>query len=500
MERRRFLLAWMTAAGLFAVACGASAPAADGAPSTAASSMPPADDAGPAPRSGETDAAVATDTGPPASARADVPAIACEDSPSGVYDATVAALPPMTMALRGSIVRCGKDGALDAAVITQHLAAQAVTGIVATSETTVYRIAFRTYRDDGIAGISTARVYLPTKPRSLPLPVIAVAHPTVGIADDCAPSKDPASLSDVALPWAARGFAVIAPDYAGLGNEGVQGYTANHDTAHSLLDGARALRALLAPGALDHRVLLSGFSQGGGAVLASQALAATYGAGGDVVAAIVFAPQFFSRIGSFGFVSMLRSPTDLTISTGISKPVVAEFRDYSIASKVLGPANAASTFPAANRTGVEQAILGQCQTPFGGYIQAVAPHVGDLFDDAFRTSMLACIDGTAGCTGAASQMHAWMTADLVPPDPMGAPVLYVQGLADTIMPPNEEAACNIDLLKGAGVSVQTCVDPVSTHTALVPRNAAFAQSWGEAKLDGAALPTCSSDGMPDCAP
>src|SRR4051812_16432688 len=185
MESRRFLLAWMSTAGLFAAACGASAPAADDAPSPATSSAPPAADAGAAPRSGDTDAAHGTDTAPPAPARADVPAIACEDDPAGVYDATVAALPPMTMALRGSIMRCGKDGALDATAIAQHLAAQAVTGIVATSETTVYRIAFRTYRDDGVAGISTARVYLPTKPRSLPLPVIAVAHPTVGIADDC---------------------------------------------------------------------------------------------------------------------------------------------------------------------------------------------------------------------------------------------------------------------------------------------------------------------------
>ena len=501
MERRRFLVAWVGAAGLLAAACGSAANDGAGGTATVAPPAPPLQtDAGAGLRSGGDDAGDGGDASPASLARADIPAIACEDVAGDVYDVSLAGLPPMTMAARGTIVRCGKDGALDAAAIAQRLAAQAVTGIVATSETTVYRIAFRTYRDDGVAGISTARVYLPSKPRSLPLPVIAVAHPTVGIADDCAPSKDATALADVALPWAARGFAVIAPDYAGLGNEGVQGYTANHDTAHSLLDGARALRAMLAPGALDSRVVLSGFSQGGGAVLASQALAGTYGAGGDVVAAIVFAPQFFSRIGSFGFVSMLRSPTDLTISTGISKPVVAEFRDYSIAYKVLGPANAAVSFPAANRSGIEQAIATQCQTPFGGYIQAVAPHVGDLFDDGFRTSMLACVDGTAGCTGAASQMHAWMMGDLVAPDPKGAPVLYVQGLADTIMPPSEEAACNIGLLESSGVSVQTCVDPVSTHTAIVPRNAAFALAWGEAKLDGAALPACSDLGMPSCSP
>lgn len=330
--------------------------------------------------------------------------------------------------------------------------------------------------------------------------MVAVAHPTVGVADACAPSEDPGSLRDVALPWAARGFAVIAPDYAGLGNEGVQGYTANHDTAHSLLDGARALRALLAPGAVDHRVLLAGYSQGGGAVLASQGLASSYGAGGDVVAAIAFAPQFFSRIGSFGYVQLLRAPDALTITTGVSKPVVAALRNYAAAYNLLGAASAGLVFPAAKRDGIVDTIQAQCQTPLGGYLQAVAPFLRDLFDPDFRVAMLACIDGTPGCTGIASQLHASFMSDLVVPDPEGAPLLYVQGLIDPIMPANEEAACNLALLKSAGVTTQICTDGAASHTTVVPRNVAFAVQWGEAKLDGQAPPMCSADGMPPCTP
>jgi dienelactone hydrolase len=436
---------------------------------------------------------------PPASARADVPAIACTDTAASVY-VTPASLPAMTMAARGDIVRCTMDGPLDASEIGKRLVGEGVTGLTATSETTVYRIAYRTYREDGVAGLSTARVYLPRTPRSLPLPVIAVAHPTVGIADSCAPSSDAGSLAGVALPWAARGFAVIAPDYAGLGTDGVQGYAANHDTAHSLLDGARALRKMLDAAALEPRVVLAGYSQGGGAVLAAQALAGSYGAGGDVTAAIVFAPQFYSRIGSFGMASLLRSPEALTITTGVSKPVVAALRSYAIAYNLLGPASAGVTFPMGKRADIEQAASTLCQTPFGGYLQAVAPHVGDLFDEGYRRAMLACIDGTVGCTGVASQVYAWLMADLVAPDPKGAPVLYVQGLADTIMPPTEEAACNLALMSQKGVSAQTCLDVTATHTSVVPRNVAFAVAWGEARLDGRASPTCSSLGMPPCLP
>lgn len=47
---------------------------------------------------------------------------------------------------------------------------------------------------------------------------------------------------------------------------------------------------------------------------------------------------------------------------------------------------------------------------------------------------------------------------------------------------------------------QICTDGTASHTAVVPRNVAFAVQWGEAKLDGQALPTCSADGMPPCTP
>ncbi len=494
MVARRWLLASLGAFSAVGAACGSggSAPGPPDPPVAIPIATTTADRPGAPVDAGPVDA-------PRAAARADVPAIACADAPASVYVAP-SALAPMTMASRGAVVRCAKDGLIDAAAIKTRLDGKAVTGITPTSETTVYRIAYRTYRDDGIAGISTARVYLPTKPRSLPLSIVAIGHPTVGLAASCTPSMDATSLADVALPWAARGFAVIAPDYAGLGADGVQGYATNHDTAHSLLDGARALRAMLDPAALDTRVVLAGFSQGGGAVLAAQALARSYGAGGDVVAAIAFAPQFFSRIGSFGYVSLLRAPTALTITAGISKPVVAALRSYALTYNLLGPTNAGVTFPVGARAGMAQAITTLCQTPFGGYLQGVAPHVGDLFDETFRSAMLACIDGTSGCTGVASQLHAWLMADFVTPDPKGAPVLYLQGLADTIMPPTEEAACNLALLKSAGVNAQACTDAFAGHTNVTPRNAAFALAWGEATLDGQPAPTCSAAGMPTCQP
>jgi hypothetical protein len=168
---------------------------------------------------------------------------------------------------------------------------------------------------------------------------------------------------------------------------------------------------------------------------------------------------------------------------------------------VLGAASAAVTFPAGEQSGMAGALTSLCQVPFGGYIQGVATHVGDIFDDGFRTSLLACIEGAStGCSGLGQQFYQWMKADLVSPDPAGAPVLYVQGLSDTIMPPAQEGACNVGLLEDAGVPVQVCTDPPAQHTDVTARNAALALAWGEAKLYGGKVPPCSPAGMPACQP
>ena len=518
----RALLSLAVTAVPVTAACNASRQAAEPAPaasstadasSEAAASSPTVQEGGllPAQEGSEGSGGDAGDAAPTSTdaeagaVRADVPAIACPDTPGAVY-ATPPDLPPMAMDSRGAILTCALDTSFTASDVAAKLAAKSVTGVAPTTGTTFYRIAYRTYRDDGVPGVSTARVYLPSTPRALPLPVVAVAHPTMGLATSCTPSMDPTNLDDLALPWAAHGFAVVATDYAGLGNGGVQGYTDNHDQAHSLLDSVRALRALLDPRALDPRVLLVGYSQGGGAVLAAQGLAGSYGPGGDFVGAVAFAAEYFARPGSFGYEAMLEEPSALTISTGVSKPVVAATRDFAFAYNVLGPSSAAVTFPATLQSGMQGAITSLCQTPFGGYVQGAAPVVGDIFDDGFRTSMLAClgsppadVDGSAPtCSGVAAQFYAWMQHDLVAPDPAGPPVLYVQGLTDSIMPPAEEAACNVAELASAGVSVQVCTDAPAEHTTVVPRNVAFALQWSEAKLYGGTAPACSSAGMPAC--
>lgn len=108
-------------------------------------------------------------------------------------------------------------------------------------------------------------------------PLVVWGHGTMGIADVCAPSwKKPTPRDGTYVDaWLQAGFAVVAPDYQGLGTRGVHTYVQRKGEGYSVLDAARAaLRAT--PGVIANRVILTGQSQGSGAVLNATYLQPTY--------------------------------------------------------------------------------------------------------------------------------------------------------------------------------------------------------------------------------
>lgn len=127
-------------------------------------------------------------------------------------------------------------------------------------------------------------------------PLVVWGHGTMGIADVCAPSwKKPTPRDGTYVDaWLQAGFAVVAPDYQGLGTRGVHTYVQRKGEGYSVLDAARAaLRA--APGKIANRVILTGQSQGSGAVLNATYLQPTYAPDvhvlGTVATALVWRAQ-----------------------------------------------------------------------------------------------------------------------------------------------------------------------------------------------------------------
>jgi acetyl esterase/lipase len=120
-----------------------------------------------------------------------------------------------------------------------------------------------------------------------PHPVLTYAHGTAGLADRCAPSKQP--VYDVLTDLAGKGYVVTATDYEGLGTPGLHPYIAGISEGRSTLDIVRAAAEL--PGVeLDAKTVIWGHSQGGHAAVFAAQLAPTWTPELDVVGTVAIAP------------------------------------------------------------------------------------------------------------------------------------------------------------------------------------------------------------------
>jgi pimeloyl-ACP methyl ester carboxylesterase len=135
----------------------------------------------------------------------------------------------------------------------------------------------------GGANVVSGTVMVPLAPwlGRGPRPIVAFAHETVGVTDDCAPSKDLVSGTYLETGYVkmalAKGWAVALTDYEGLGMPGNHTYSVVWSEAHAVLDSVRA--AIRLPGSgLDRRapVAIWGYSQGGGAAAAAAEAAPSY--------------------------------------------------------------------------------------------------------------------------------------------------------------------------------------------------------------------------------
>src|SRR5262249_6214296 len=136
------------------------------------------------------------------------------------------------------------------------------------------------------------------------------------------------------------------------------GYGDNRDTGYSTLDAARSLRKLLDPSSpLGPEVVVLGHSEGGGAALSAQALAKTYGAGGELVAAIAHAPgwQVDAKVDGFRY-----ADTPTTYGSGFPA-VIGSLLLYAYSARHLGgAAHGGDAFGATARAAAVRAIEHEC--------------------------------------------------------------------------------------------------------------------------------------------
>ncbi|MFO0550999.1 MAG: alpha/beta fold hydrolase [Polyangiaceae bacterium] len=427
--------------------------------------------------------------GPTASSAPVAGGLDCKDSVEDIYRAPT----DLARFSPGDIVRCAREPDLDAASLARRLSADTAARI-SSGDLTIYLVAYRTTRGNGAAALGTAKVFVPATPRARPAPLLVAAHGTVGVADDCAPSKSDAPWADyLSLPFAAHGYAVIAPDYAGLGTDGVQGYGDGRDTALSSLHAARALSLLVGGGA--NRAVVVGHSQGGGTALSMQAVeheeAATLGVKIEGVVAVAPGWQTTASVEGFSFAD---APTDV----GFGLPaVVATLYTYAYFSNYVGLAHGLDPFAASVREDLGRALEGECIVRLLRTVPRIAPTFGELFDRSFREHVLGCGRGTEPCVEPAASYVAFVKKNVLTGDAKGARVLVVEGMADTAVVP-ARVACVRDKLVADGVKVDLCTDDDATHIDVVGRAEKPILAWLDAVYDGGSPPACTARELPAC--
>lgn len=145
---------------------------------------------------------------------------------------------------------------------------------------TAYRILYSTTDQHDAPAVSTAAVFIPQTPAPPGgYPVIAWAHGTVGLGDDCTPSALPRTPRDdeYLSHWLDQGYAIVASDYAGLGTPGLMSYLNSVTTAHGIIDSVIAAHKMGLP--LSPKWAIVGQSQGGGAAVASARWATEFSRG-----------------------------------------------------------------------------------------------------------------------------------------------------------------------------------------------------------------------------
>lgn len=153
-----------------------------------------------------------------------------------------------------------------------------------------YRILYVSELSSGKKVATSGMLFVPTQ-ESFDRPIVAWAHGTIGMGEECAPSRQKNPL--IPIPWITemlnKGYVVVATDYYGLGTPGAERYLIGEDEGRDVLNSVRAATNFPNVNA-SNSFSLFGLSQGGHSVLFAGNMAKEYIPEFDLVSVVAAAP------------------------------------------------------------------------------------------------------------------------------------------------------------------------------------------------------------------
>ncbi|MBR59100.1 MAG: hypothetical protein CMH54_13915 [Myxococcales bacterium] len=419
-------------------------------------------------------------------------ALTCDSTLSQIYEFP-GNLPSFDPSQRGAVVLCSTGFTVTQSTAQAQLIS--IPGLDVISGYKEYHLAYRTERAPGVPGLGTARMLVPDSAVPGPRPTVVFAHGTAGLGDNCTPSKGLVTGSiENLVTWAASGYVVIAPDYAGLGTPGVQGYGNHKDSAHSVIDAARAARAMLTPGSVDGTFVVAGHSQGGGIALNVHGYAKDY-AGPDLelLGAVSFAGSIKENTSILG----LHYPhlVSLLGGAGVRRAVFA-LSLYADWANTAGESAAGDIYHPAVSDTILPAIEGNCIYQIvsilaGSVGTYTAPNtLEELMNPTILADVVDCFASGNCTTGTQAFLDRLMDNQPLF-DPDGPALLVISAENDVQSTPSKQS-CTLDLLEENGVEADSCLFADLTHYDLIRGSIGHAIAWVKAIHSGGILPNCPS--------
>ncbi len=325
-----------------------------------------------------------------------------------------------------------------------------------------YRILYSTTDQHNLRAVSTGAVFVP-KGEAPPggWPVIAWAHGTVGLGDDCTPSAHPRSARDneYLSHWLDQGYVVVGSDYTGLGTPGLMSYLNSVATAHAIIDSVIAAHHMELP--LSPKWALVGQSQGGAAAVASARWATEFSKGTGLDYRGVVATGTPANIDDV----IITAGPDMVLPPGLG-PIASAYTAYILAGfRELRP-DVNSVLTPAGLTAANQAET-LCTAPLSAAVAGLTP-------PQFFSAPLASLPGMRGAL--ADFMGTPVTG-------YDRPIFLGVGLKDRDVPPSSTLKF-ADQLKANGQDVALYVYPEDDHSSTVLTSMADSTPFLQAQFAG----------------
>jgi alpha-beta hydrolase superfamily lysophospholipase len=343
---------------------------------------------------------------------------------------------------------------------SEKLPASADPGVDANVYRVLYHSRSITGKDIAVSGV----IAVPRRaPASGGYPIVTWAHATTGIADSCAPSRQPSPSIGYLQSWIDAGYVVAATDYEGLGTAGIHPYLLGESEGRSVLDAARAARHFVGSRASDS-VIIEGHSQGGHAALFAGQLAHTYAPDLHVVGTVALAP-----VSTVAALAPAVPGPDADAGSPITIMALAAWSKV-YTNMPLGLALTPASIKLANAT-IDTDCAFQVSDEFSD------TPTDQIFRPGWSTNPI---------------VAAHMAANDPGGTPTESPVLVVQGTADLlIIASTTESMVNERLCAGQHDTVQLALYQGDDHGTILTDSQAMVAAWVRARLAGApATNTC----------